>query len=363
MKDKRMLYMMSIGLGIIVLIIIIIVIIASVSGKSLSYEKIEDKMKDAAMSYYQSRAEELPRTNGGTVTVSAQTLSDSKEMKSLAKLQPKGSSCTGNVIVTKNGEHYLYSPVLDCGNDYRSKKLYEVVTKNENIVASGEGLYSKTNGYVFKGENVNNLVRIDENLWAIMDIDSEGYIRLVSVNYNQTQRAIWDDRYNVNEDSYNGINNYSVSRIKEFLKELEEDEDFLLEDSKAYVALKKWCIGKRSESNLDINNEEECGELSEEQMFGLPLVSDAVVSSIDPNCNDIDDASCDNYNYFSNYAIASWTLTGVKESTSKAYYLVGSSYVPTKTSTMKKIVPVIYLSKNVMYASGDGTLENPYLLK
>ena len=69
-------------------------------------------------------------------------------------MTPKGVSCTGKVIVTKNGDEYLYSPILNCGEEYQSKRLYEVVTDRSNIVISGEGLYAKEDGYIFKGENV-----------------------------------------------------------------------------------------------------------------------------------------------------------------------------------------------------------------
>lgn len=355
--------MATLVMGGIILIIVLIVIFTNLFGGRMSYEKVEGKMEGAAISYFNSREEELPKINGNTITLSVDTLVDAKKMKSLDKIVPKGSSCTGKVVVTKNGDNYLYSPILDCGTDYKSKRLYEVVTASNNIVIQGDGLYAKESGYLFKGENVNNLVQIDETLWAIIDIDEDGYIRLINVNNKKKNRSVWDDRYNLEAKGYVGINNYSVSRLKDYLNELAVGEDYLLEDDKVYVALRKWCIGKRSETNLAINNDEECSVLSEEQMFGLPYVSDVFAASIDKNCKDIDDESCDNYNYFSSYSISSWTLTGVLESTSSAYYLVGSGYVPTKTSTIKNIVPSIYLSNNAMYASGDGSIDNPYILK
>ena len=363
MKDKKMLYMMALAMGIVIVVFIVVAIIANVTGSRLSYEKVEDKMKNAAVKYYQSREDELPKTNGSSVTISADALASSNKMKELNKIVPKGSNCNGEVIVTKNGNEYLYSPILKCGVEYQSQKLSEVITETKNIVVSGDGLYAKENGYLFKGENVNNLVKIGENLWAIIDVDSEGYIRLVRVKAKRSTRSLWDNRYNVAENSYSGINDYSVSRIKDMLNSLALDEDFILDEDKAYLALRKWCIGKRSNNNLSIDNEEECQVLSDEQMFGLPYVSDAFAASIDKNCNDIEDASCDNYNYFSGYGISTWTLTGVNESTSSAYYIAGSNYATIKTSTTKNIVPTIYLSKNVMYDSGKGTMDDPYLLK
>lgn len=365
MKDKKMFYMLTLGMGIIILIIIVVIIIANVAGGRLSFEKVEDKMKAAAIKYYDSHEEELPKNNGTTVTISADTLANNKKMKQLNKIVPKGANCTGEVIVTKNGDNYLYSPILNCGSEYRSRKLYEVVIDSKNIVISGEGLYAKENGYLFRGEKVNNLVQIDESLWAIIDVDTEGYIRMINISNKKGQKSIWDNRYNINENSYDGINNFGVSRIKEKLIELAGtgEEDYLLDSSKKYVAVRSWCIGKRSETNLEINSNEECEKLSEEMMYGLPLISDSVAASLDSDCHTIEDESCDNYNYFSEYAISSWTLTGVSENTNSAYYIISSGAVSSKTSASKNIVPTIYLSKNVMYASGDGSESNPYILK
>ena len=44
MKDKRMLSMIIISVVVVIVFIIIMVIISSVSGKRLSYEKVEDKL-------------------------------------------------------------------------------------------------------------------------------------------------------------------------------------------------------------------------------------------------------------------------------------------------------------------------------
>ena len=363
MKDKKMFSLIIISGIVVVVFIVIMVIISSISNKRLSFEKVEEKMYNAAVKYFDAREEELPKTNGATVTVSAETLASAKTMKDLSNIIPKGSNCSGRVVVTKNGEHYLYSSILDCGTDYNSKKLVDVLTDRNNLVISGDGLYAKDGGYIYKGENVNNLVQLGETTWAIIDIDSEGYMRMINIKGSKNTRSVWDDRYNINEDSYVGINDYSVSRLKDELVSYAKDYYFLEEEYELYAALRTWCIGKRSESNIAINNSEECSIKSEEQLYGLPYVSDAYAASTDSNCRNITDISCDNYNYLSQYALSSWTMTGVSGTTSKAYYIVSAGAVPTKTSTTKKIMPTIYLSNNVMYASGDGSIESPYVLK
>lgn len=326
MKDKKTMSLLII-LGVIVVAFILIMVIISIfSSKRLSYEKVETKMLSAAEKYYKTHESELPRHNGGSVTVSADTLATTKNMKKLDKIVPKGSSCTGKVIVTKNGDYYLYSSVLDCGTAYSSKKLTDVLTSDENIVKSGEGLYYQNGEYIFKGKNVNNLVKLNNTLWAIMDIDSEGYMRLINVSTNKKAKASWDTNYNVTEGSSVGINDYyssnRISDIRNTLVSYEEKDYYLTANERKYVIPRKWCIGKRSESNTAINNSEECNTLSEEQMFGLPYVSDAYMASIDPDCHTTKDAACGNYNYLASHALSSWTMTGVSEFTSKAYYIV-----------------------------------------
>lgn len=363
MKNKKMLYMVMISLVVVFLIIMIVIAILSIGGRRLSYEKIESKLKSASITYFENHKDELPKNNGSIVEVDSKTLSDSGLMKPLNKIEPKGSNCSGKVIVVKNGDNYLYSPILKCGDDYNSSTLYEYLTDKSNIVITGSGLYANENGYVFKGENVKNFVKLGNTLWAIIDIDSNGYMRMIYISGGKKIKTAWDDRYNINKSSNVGINDYNVSRIRDFLLDSFNLEYFVNIEDLVYITPKKWCIGKRSNSNTNINNLEECEEKSEEQIFGLPYVSDAYVASIDPNCHDTNDISCENYNYLTNYVLSSWTLTGVKESSYEAYYIVTAEAVPTKASTNKNIMPTVYLSANAMYASGDGSIENPFLLK
>lgn len=363
MKDKKILSMMIIAVSVVVIFIVIMIIIFSISGRRLSFEKVEDKMKNAAIKYYSTREDDLPNTNGSSKTIEVKELSSNNYMKELNKIVPKGANCSGSVIVTKTGSNYLYSPVLNCGTDYSSTKFVSLLTNTKNIVTSGTGLYEKENGYLFKGENPNNLVKLGDTLWAIIDIDSNGDIRLININVDYKVKTVWDDR-TLNSTGYaDGKNDYYLSKIESLLIGLEKDNNYLQEEYKSYIVPKKWCIGKRSESNTAINNNEECSELSDEQMFGLPYVSDAYVASFDADCNSTADPACDNYNYLSEYALSSWTMTGVKENNTSAYYIVSAASVPLKVSSSQNIMPTIYISGNAIYASGDGSIESPYILK
>lgn len=362
MDKKKMIYILSAVMGVMIIFIVIIALVSSCSNKKLSYEKIETQLKTAATSYFNNNSS-LPNEEGNSVTVDASTLVSGGYMKELSEMVEEGVNCSAKVIVTKNGDNYLYSPILNCGDKYQTRKLSDVIMKDNPVTTTGAGLYQVNGMYVFKGEIVNNYVQLDSNLWRILDIDSDGYARLIYAGKNTEEVYVWDDRYNIDEDENVGINDYSVSRMKDTLIALDSSNQYLTKETKINLAYRTWCIGKRSTSNKEISNSEECATTVSGQLFGLPYVSDYVNASIDSNCNTIDDQSCSNYNYLLNSSLSSWTLTGSKEKSSKVYTVSRSRYSVTDASNDKPIRPTVYLSNNVIYADGDGSQSNPYKIK
>lgn len=364
MDKKKLIYILTGIMGGIIVIVGVIALITSLtSKKTLSYESIVVELENAAISYFKSNSSSLPTEDGASVSVDASTLTNGGYMNDLSEMVKEGVSCSAKVEVTKNGDNYLYSPILNCGDEYKTNKLIDVVMKNNPVVTEKDGLYKKDDVYVFKGEYINNYVSIDNKLWRIMDIDSDGYIRLIYADKNIDEDYVWDDRYNVDADESVGINNYEVSRINETLNSETIINSYFSETAKANLVYKDWCIGKRSLSNVEINNNEECAEKVTNQLLGLPYVSDYYNASIDQNCKTIDDESCHNYNYLLNMSLSSWTLTGTKEKSYRVYAVSSSGYVVTNTSNEKKIRPTVYISNNSLYASGDGSKTNPYTMK
>ena len=363
MDKKKLIYILSAVAGVMVIFIVIIAIVSSSSRKVLSYSKIEERLKNAAVSYFSDNELALPNNEGGSTTIDASTLADGGYMKQLSELVKEGVTCSGKVIVTKNKDQYLYSPILNCGDEFRTEKFADVVLKDNPVATSGDGLYQDGDIYLFRGEEVYNYVQLDSSLWRIIDIDSDGYARLIYVGKSTEETYQWDDRYNIEADDYVGINDYSVSRIKQTLHNLELSGKYISESAKKNVAYKNWCVGKRSNTNIALNNNEECSETVSDQLFGLPYVSDYSRASIDKNCNTIDDESCGNYNYLMGSSLSSWTLTGEKEKTYRVYTVSSSGYSITNTVNDRYIRPTIYISNNAIYDSGDGTNKNPYKLR
>lgn len=362
MDKKKLIYILSGIMGGIILLIVIIFIIMGVSNKTVSYENIEKRLKTAAISYMNANENLLPKEESGSITIDADTLENGKYIKPLSKMVQEGVSCSAKVIVTKNGSNYLYSPILNCGEAYKTEKFATRILSDNVTKESGDGLYTEGENYRFRGEYVDNYVSLDGKLWRIIDIDKDGYARIIYVDKESEDTYVWDDRYNIDIDNYYGINNYSVSRIKETLTDLEANNK-LISSSVSNLAYHPICIGKRSSSNLSLNNNEECETVINDQLFSLPYANDYVAASIDVNCKTIEDESCENYNYLMAMSLASYTMTGVKEKSQKVYFITSGGVAKIDAYNDKKIRVTAYISNNALYGDGNGTKTNPYTLK
>ena len=362
MDKKKLIYILSGIMGGIILLIVIIFIIMGVSNKTVSYENIEKRLKTAAVSYLNANESLLPKEESGSITIDADTLESGKYIKPISKMVKEGISCSAKVIVTKNGDNYLYSPILNCGEAYKTEKFSTKLLSDNVTKESGDGLYAEGENYRFKGEYVDNYVSLDGKLWRIIDIDKDGYARIIYADKESEETYIWDDRYNIDVDNYYGINNYPVSRIKETLTNLEASNKFI-SSSVANLAYHPICIGKRSSTNLSLNNNEECETVINDQLFSLPYANDYVAASIDVNCKTIEDESCENYNYLMAMSLASYTMTGVKEKSQKVYFITSGGVAKIDAYNDKKIRVTAYISNNALYDGGNGTKTNPYTLK
>ena len=369
---KKMIKFMGIIVVVMIVILVILFVISSLGGgksNTYSYSEIETILEKAGKDYFKDNSSLLPEDEGDVVEVDSTTLVEAGKMKSLSEYPTKdGSVCTGSVKVEYDGDDYLYSPVLSCGEKYSTVALTTKVLDNTEVVSTGDGLYSRNGEYIFRGENVDNYVELDKGLWRIVKITSNDEIVLVSQDGAGYTNA-WDDRYNEQRGYDAGINNYNVSRIKDYLDTIYKNPD---EDNKELILSKKdktrivafdVCIGKRSINSEDKSNTEECKQTLKDQKFGLLTLSDFLYASVDPNCKSSETKSCGNYNYLitnSNW----WLVTASSENTYSAFKVKSSGSVISDTASSYALTrPVIHLNSSVLYKSGKGTLEKPYKVR
>ncbi len=353
--------------GIIVAIVIVIIFCLKLYNRMFagtSYSKIETIMVDAAKDYYQKNPKLLPQMSGGNVTIDVGNLKSSGHMKDLSEYTKKldGSlSCSGNVSVTNVSGKYRYTPNLKCGDQYQTETLVAHIRNLEPLKSSGAGLYEFNGGYIFRGDTPNNFVKFSNDLWSIVKIE-DNYIYLFYRGKGDYV-SVWDDRFNVDRGDNSGINTYSISRIATYLDTLYTNSAFLNEEAKMLLTPYSVAIGKRDENVMANDGSIEKSEVLENKYLGLLPLYDVINASLDEYCNSAASRSCSNYNYFSYIMGSWWTATADSSTTHRAYKINGASISSSPTDTDLRVRPVVRLVNDALYVSGDGTEENPYIIK
>lgn len=357
--------MLIIGGGVL-LLILILGISSMFTKKSYSYDEIEKVMVEAAEAYLNEHPDAKAIAETRTVEVPVANLVAAGKMNDLSYYVGSGVSCNGKVIISKVSSEYIYTPHLNCGDNYSSTPLYAKVLEDSPTTTSGYGLYSMNGEKVFRGEVVNNYVQLEKALWRIIKIDSSNnaiLIKETGINYT----APWDNRYN-DTIGYNvGINTYATSRIKEYLEasynETKESELFLSSNDKSKLLAYDVCVGSRATNSKTNTNAIECQTKENNQKMGLLTVSDYINASVDPKCITAESLTCQNYNYLvKNFTW--WLTTPVTGTTDKSYSISAKGEIKTsQTGDYYYIRPVIKLNSTVTVSGGTGTEADPYIVK
>ena len=294
-----------IGTGIFLLIIIFLMIFISClsKGKIYSYNEIEKILIQKTKAAY-GKSSNLPSVNQ-KIEIGIEELVNKGLVKTINEYtKDETTSCSAKVTIYNNNGYYLYEPNINCGEKYKTKTLQETLIK-DSLVETGNGLYKVDDEYIFKGDNVNNYIKLNDVLYRIVSINSDGSVRLMENKKNsENTMTTWDDRYNTEKQYNAGINNYSSnglnSRIKDKIHNIYEGDTYT-DDVKAYFINKESCIGKRSINELENTGIYECAVKSESYPISILALYEYLRASLDPNCTGIVNSSCTNYNYLNHF--------------------------------------------------------------
>ncbi len=360
-KDDNNKSYIYIFIGVLILFIIIITLVVVVNKKqkkSAGYSTVESKLVKGAEKYYQKYPEKLPKEDD-PVSVTAETLIESSTLKPFSEMVDKETTCTGYVNVYKIGEEYSYYPYLNCGTKYKSMKLNERIIE-ENLVTEKDGLYKENEQYIFKGEYPNNYIKFNNSTWRILKINEDKSIKIILID-KKPEKNVWDDRFNDEKSNYVGKNNFRQSRILEKLIEVYDNNKYINKENKKLLTKHNWCIGKIPEANTRIDTLNICSDTYNETYIGLITVDEVLKPSLDNNCKEIYDISCTNYNYL--FTInTGWTLNTNSSNTYTAFTSNGGTISIKNASNSSIIRPVVNLNKDILYKSGNGTIETPYVI-
>lgn len=380
--DKKIIIMGGMIVGVILLFVIAIVAVSLSSGGKISFEKIEKKMVEAAEKYYKDNEDALPEKIGKSVEIDSDELVSEGYLKDLSEYTEEGVVCSGKVIVGKTESDYDYVASLDCDDEYKTEFLADKLI-SEKVVTSGTGLYKMDevveygttlgmdedgydlssnelmSGYIYRGENPDNYVKIegDNHLYRIVKIDGNKDITLVSL-YKKT-KGEFDTNYNSESGENDGVYDYENTNAYNVLKEhyRNESNEFL----KSKVASKNICIGARSIDETVTDGSVECSVVLKDQVISLIPAFDIMNASLSDSCESTISKECQNYNYLTK-DIRTWSLTPTTDNTYTGYR-VNSGLISAKLKDSTTFTHVYYLSNRVVYESGTGTENDPFIIK
>ncbi len=208
-------------------------------------------------------------------------------------------------------------------------RLIDVAANQMKVVYSGDGLYKNDdNTYYYNGTIVDNYLYYSGMLWRIIGVDDIG-IKIITED-NLTS-LVW------------GINaNYQESNIYKWLN---EDTFINAIYNKDDLVSGNWC-----NESVDLNDYK-CSD-NTASMVGLLSVDEYLKSGgISSYLN--------NGSYF-------WTVNTSEDN--KAYYIHNEGGINNEVSSGNSyysygVRPVIYLSKDIKYLSGTGTIDEPYIVE
>ena len=118
------------------------------------------------------------------------------------------------------------------------------------------------------------------------------------------------------------------------------------------------CISK---INLENQSIDACTETLDNQLVGMITAEDYISTSLDESCGLDNLKNCQNYNFLNK---SSWTISGYSEDSVNVYYIdkynglrLGETYIS------RGVYPVIALKNDIIYISGTGTENDPYIVK
>jgi len=346
-----------------ILIVVIIFIVKLVQDSKIGTNASERQLVIAGKKYYNQYPYLLPRNDYETKTISSNALISNGFLKQTVDMYGAPKSCESYVTVTKVGGEFFYNPFVKCGTKDDTLLLYDklVSMSKEESKDGTNGIFRFRDRYVFRGDKPQNYVSFAGKLWRIMEIDSNRNIKMF-YNGDFAASRVWDNRYNPTIRKVVGINDYQISRIKDYLVSYLNNTEKFSNKSKAKLAYMNLCVGARDLTNLSVDGSLECLTRYGNQLIGLPTVSEFLNASNDSNCPQ-DIRACSNYNFMARIK-SFWTMTPVLGTTEKVYRVYSDEGLIEKDATSKHYAyPVIALKPDVAILSGNGTYANPYVLK
>ena len=246
---------------------------------------------------------------------------------------------------------------------------------NKNTNGNTEGLFTDDFGNVrYRGSNddVKNYVTFNNETWRIIGV-LNGKVKLIREDFIENT----DDTNHIDTFLWDGTNtnDWNIASLQIYLNENYYNR--LTDESKNMITEEKYSLGGITTTEIDKKTAYQLergkkvyGERPIEWTgkIGLMYVSDygyAASATCNQNLFYYSDDTCktDDWLYKSTYS--QWTITPWSSSSSLVSPVSNDGYVGGASVGVSWLAvrPTVYLNVNVQISVGDGTRNNPYILK
>lgn len=394
-------------LGIIALLLVPTVTGVISNFRNDSSENQKKSIVAAAKLWGSDHRLELPTTEGETMCVSVAELKNGYLEDDIVDPDTKEAiSDHVGVEIKRVGKSYEYTYTDSCSTSDQDSEL-DII---DDVVTSGDGLYedSYENGrYVYKGNNPNNYIEFNGELWRIIAKETDGTYKIIRDQLSEN-RAFDEANYRTTanntfcDSSYSGCNVYGkvngIFRLMSGQKmgTVTEDSSLskylnktyyntLTSDAKNQVQTHAFNIGVVLVYGGGNQNNSIYSDLNGEKAFqwtgniGLPNVTDILRANSDSRCNSAGAASgtseqnlcISNYLVNNMSEISFWTMNGYSTQT---YATSGAVWVPYRSvngisfsvqapSYSGGVRPVLFLKSTIKITGGNGSQSSPYMIE
>ena len=279
------------------------------------------------------------------------------------------------------------------------KTEVEIGGQNVAIVHKGDGLYKDqyiSDRYIYRGENPNNYVKFNGEIWRIVSVDKNGNIQIMRNDLLEERafdsKGVRDvtgdnDGGSYCKDADDGCNAWTTNKNiigepkyfvnGDFSGEVNKDSEMLtylngeyfksLKDSD-YIINHNWAIGGVA-GDASLKSQTYTEQKSEwNGKVGLITASDYIKATTFKDCDSLDKmnlnyASCRETNWMFKDGIRWWTISPMDNASVQLWYVGETGFINNDSASKYFAVrPVVYLSNEIIF-EGNGSLKNPYNIK
>lgn len=270
-----------------------------------------------------------------------------------------------NIGIEGETEEYFASTLLKNNTIQTSASSAigeQIASDNEGLIETNDDLGTC---YYFRGNIENNYVKIANMLWRIVKINGDGTIKIVLDDYlSDTQNMLTSENISqlkfIETNVYNSLNNFYQTYLRNYDKYISNSKICMDETISNINNSTTYYLGY-TRALTDYNPIYNCVGSSYTSKIGLLTVDEVLFAGASKNS---DNTSF--YLYTSDKPTSWWTMTPALSTEENITYFSisqnGKTIYSDIDSYYRGIRPVINLIKKTI-VTGDGTINNPYIIK